>query len=234
MPDSPIGQDTHETGPATAGPVFVLGSASPARLRVLRASGVEPVVRVSDVDEDALLKQLPPATPADAVVAALARAKAEAVASLPEIAGAAENGETAVVIGCDSMLRLGDRLLGKPHTPERALAQWAEMRGRSADLLTGHHLIRLDPDGASASATGTSSTTIHFTDAHDDVITRYVDSGEPLQVAGAFTLDGLGGWLVERIDGDPSSVIGIGLPLVQRLLTEVGLSVTDFWTHPAP
>ncbi|AZZ82848.1 MULTISPECIES: Maf family protein [Gordonia] len=231
MPDSLIGSSTHETGPATAGPVFVLGSASPARLRVLRAAGVEPVVRVSDVDEDAVLAQLPPGTPADAVVAALARAKAEAVASLPEIAGAAQNGETVVVIGCDSMLLLGDRLLGKPHTPERALAQWAEMRGRSADLLTGHHLIRLNPTTGSATATGTSSTTIHFTDAHDDVIARYVDSGEPLQVAGAFTLDGLGGWLVERIDGDPSSVIGIGLPLVQRLLTEVGLSVTDFWLH---
>ncbi|MCK8613695.1 Maf family protein [Gordonia sp. C13] len=231
MPDSQIGSNTHETGPATAGPVFVLGSASPARLRVLRAAGVEPVVRVSDVDEDAVLAQLSPGTPPDAVVAALARAKAEAVAALPDIAGAVENGETVVVIGCDSMLLLGDRLLGKPHTPERALAQWGEMRGRSADLLTGHHLIRLSPGDDSATATGTSSTTIHFTDADDDVIARYVDSGEPLQVAGAFTLDGLGGWLVERIDGDPSSVIGIGLPLVQRLLTEVELSVTDFWLH---
>ncbi|GAB99626.1 septum formation protein Maf [Gordonia namibiensis NBRC 108229] len=231
MPDSQIGSNTHETGPATAGPVFVLGSASPARLRVLRAAGVEPVVRVSDVDEDAVLAQLPPGTPPDAVVAALARAKAEAVAALPDIAGAVENGETVVVIGCDSMLLLGDRLLGKPHTPERALAQWCEMRGRSADLLTGHHLIRLSPGADSATATGTSSTTIYFTDADDDVIARYVDSGEPLQVAGAFTLDGLGGWLVERIDGDPSSVIGIGLPLVQRLLTEAGLSVTDFWQH---
>ncbi|MBD0863767.1 septum formation inhibitor Maf [Gordonia sp. zg691] len=217
--------------PETTGRVFVLGSASPARLRVLRTAGVEPVVRVSDVDEDALLAQLPPSTPADVVVAALARAKAEAVAALPEIAELATGGRVVAVIGCDSMLHLGGRLLGKPHTPDRALAQWSEMRGASADLLTGHHLIRLGggPEAPAGEATGTSSTTIHFADADDAVVERYVASGEPLQVAGAFTLDGLGGWLVERIEGDPSSVIGIGLPLVRTLLHDVGLSVTDFW-----
>ncbi|MCR5980013.1 septum formation inhibitor Maf [Gordonia jinghuaiqii] len=217
--------------PETTDPVFVLGSASPARLRVLRTAGVEPVVRVSDVDEDALLAQLPPSTPADVVVAALARAKAEAVAALPEIAELATGGRVVAVIGCDSMLHLGGRLLGKPHTPDRALAQWSEMRGASADLLTGHHLIRLGggPGAPAGEATGTSSTTIHFADADDAVVERYVASGEPLQVAGAFTLDGLGGWLVERIEGDPSSVIGIGLPLVRTLLHDVGLSVTDFW-----
>ena len=217
-----------EIGPGTPGPIFVLGSASPARLRILRAAGVEPVVRVSDVDEDALLAAIPDSTPAGVVVAELARAKAEAVAALPEIAELAGSGSAVAVIGCDSMLHLGGRLLGKPHTPERAVAQWSEMGGRSADLLTGHHLIRLDRP---ATAGGTSSTTIHFAAADDHVIERYVASGEPLQVAGAFTLDGLGGWLVERIEGDPSSAIGIGLPLVRTLLADVGLSVTDFWRH---
>ncbi|WP_238423014.1 nucleoside triphosphate pyrophosphatase [Gordonia sp. 'Campus'] len=215
-------------GPEPTGPIFVLGSASPARLRILRSAGVEPVVRVSEVDEDALLDRLPASTPPEVVVAELARAKAEAVAALPEIADAATGGRAVVIIGCDSMLHLDDRLLGKPHTPERAADQWTQMRGRSARLLTGHHLIRLDRP---ATAGGTGSTTIHFADADDDVVARYVASGEPLQVAGAFTLDGLGGWLVERIEGDPSSVIGIGLPLVRTLLQEVGLSVAEFWTH---
>ena len=210
------------------GPVFVLASASPARLRVLRAAGVDPVVRVSDVDEDAILDALPAATPATEVVSALARAKAESVAATPEIAALADRSAPVVLIGCDSMLHLGDRLLGKPHTPERALEQWREMRGAQADLLTGHHLMRLD-GGSGAHATGTSSTTVRFADATDEVIRQYVASGEPLGVAGAFTLDGLGGWLVAGIDGDPSSVIGIGLPLVRGLIERVGLSVTDFW-----
>lgn len=226
-----VGDTTGAIGPDSSGPIFVLGSASPARLRVLRSAGVEPVVRVSEVDEDAVLAALPPDTPADAVVAELARAKAESVAELDELATAAAGGRTVVVIGCDSMLLLGDRLLGKPHTRERALEQWAEMRGGSADLLTGHHLIRLGGEDGPVTATGTSSTRIDFADADDELVSRYVDSGEPLKVAGAFTLDGLGAWLVEGIEGDPSSVIGIGLPLVRRLLNEVGLSVGDFWPH---
>ena len=212
-----------EIGPGTPGPIFVLGSASPARLRILRAAGVEPVVRVSDVDEDALLAALPDSTPAGVVVAELARAKAEAVAALPEIAELAGSGSAVAVIGCDSMLHLGGRLLGKPHTPERAVAQWSEMRGRSADLLTGHHLIRLDRP---ATAGGTSSTTIHFAAADDHVIERYVASGEPLQVAGAFTLDGLGGWLVERIEGDHFTILGLPLlPLLGFLRSEELLGI---------
>ncbi|WP_267617816.1 Maf family protein [Gordonia bronchialis] len=212
----------------TAGPVFVLASASPARLRVLRAAGVTPMVRVSDVDEDAVIASLPDDTaPAD-VVRALARAKAETVAALPEVSALGSRPAPVVVIGCDSMLHLHGRLLGKPHTPQRASAQWQLMRGQHADLLTGHHLIRLDGDSRQ-SADDTSRTTVHFADAADQVIEGYVRTGEPLSVAGAFTLDGLGGWLVEKIDGDPSSVIGIGLPLVRVLLERVGLSVVDFW-----
>jgi len=209
-------------------PVFVLASASPARLRVLQAAGIDPVVRVSDVDEDAVIAALPDSTDPAEVVLALARAKAEAVAATPEIAALADHRAPVVLIGCDSMLHLGDQLLGKPHTAERALTQWQTMRGRHADLLTGHHLIRLD--GANRAEAGdTSSTTVHFADAADEVIERYVSTGEPLKVAGAFTLDGLGGWLVEKIDGDPSSVIGIGLPLVRMLVERVGLRIDDFW-----
>ncbi|MDL9937097.1 Maf family protein [Gordonia sp. ABSL1-1] len=219
-------------------PVFVLGSRSPARLRILQAAGVQPLVRVSDVDEDAVLAALPAGTdPADAVTA-LARAKAEAIAALPDVAAlaghvAAPAGADAprpvVVIGCDSMLSLDGALLGKPHTAERALAQWQSMRGGQATLLTGHHLIRLDT-APPRTAAGASGTTIRFADVPDTVIERYVATGEPLQVAGAFTLDGLGGWLIDGIDGDPSSVIGIGLPLVRSLVERVGLQIADFWT----
>lgn len=204
----------------------VLASASPARRRVLRAAGVEPVVHVSDVDEDAVLAGLPPGTtPAD-TVRALAAAKARAVAA----AHADELGDTdTLVIGCDSMLLFDGALSGKPHEPAVAATQWREMRGRNAELLTGHHVMRLRPDAETVEVGDTSSTTIVFADADDATIDTYVATGEPLEVAGAFTLDGYGGWLVERIDGDPSSVIGIGLPLVRKLIGQTGVALSDVW-----
>lgn len=202
---------------------LVLASQSPARLTVLRAAGVEPVVRVSGVDEDAIAAALPDATP-EAVVAALAEAKARAVA-------ATDLPADAVIVGCDSMLAHNGELVGKPATPELARERWAGMAGGTGELLTGHALLRLTDGEITGTAVGTETTTIRFGKPTDAELDAYLATGEPLAVAGAFTLDGYGGWFVDGIDGDPSSVIGISLPLTRRLLTELGVSVVDLWNR---
>lgn len=210
--------------------VFVLASQSPARLGVLRNAGVEPVVRVSHVDEDAVAAALPVGTAPEVIVVELARAKAREVASTlaadPELAVAHTD---SVVVGCDSMLLVDGELQGKPLTPEVARARWAEMAGRSADLLTGHCVLRVRDGEIVAEAADCSTTTVHFAKPEPAELDAYIATGEPLQVAGSFTLDGMGGWFVDRIEGDPSSVIGIGLPLVRRLLAEVGVAVAELW-----
>ncbi|PYE14739.1 septum formation protein [Williamsia limnetica] len=204
---------------------FILASASPARLRILQAAGLDPAVHVSDVDEDALIAEIGShATPAEIVVA-LAQAKAESV-----VAGLDQGlRDDTVLVGCDSMLHHAGALTGKPHTPAAARAQWHAMRGTEAELLTGHCLMRLKAGHVVASESRTVTTTIRFSTPTDSQIDAYVATGEPLAVAGAFTLDGLGGWFVDGIDGDPSSVIGISLPLVRSLLDDVGVSITDLW-----
>ncbi|MGZ8179323.1 Maf family protein [Williamsia sp. SKLECPSW1] len=207
----------------------VLGSASPARRRVLVDAGVEPIVRVSDVDEDAVAAALGPDAAPRAVVTALAEAKARVVADRlrdddPDIAA------DAVVIGCDSMLFSDGALTGKPHTEAAAIAQWHRVRGRSAELLTGHSVLRLVEGRVVGSESDATSTTVRFSDVDDATVAAYVATGEPLEVAGAFTLDGRGGWLVDGIDGDHSAVIGIGLSVVRTLLARLGVSVTDLWT----
>lgn len=202
---------------------FVLASASPARLSVLRAAGLDPEVLVSGVDEDAVLAQarLAGADEADRL-RALAGAKADAV--LGQVAG------PAVVLGCDSMLLVDGELVGKPGTAGAARDRWRRLTGRSGDLLTGHAVVRLDGDGqVTVRATATRRTGVVFADVPPAQIDAYVATGEPLAVAGAFTLDGLGGWFVDRIDGDPSNVVGVSLPLLRALLTEVGVAVTDLW-----
>ncbi|MBH0121170.1 Maf-like protein [Rhodococcus sp. HM1] len=208
---------------------LVLASASPARLSVLRAAGVEPLVLVSGVDEDAIVASLGPDTAPEVVVTELARAKAADV--VPRLSG--DGVDDAVVVGCDSMLHVDGRLQGKPGTAEVARARWRSMAGRSADLLTGHSLLRVRDGEIVAEASAHSGTTVYFGTPTDDELEAYLASGEPLQVAGAFTLDSLGGWFIERLEGDPSSVIGIGLPLVRRLLGEVGVSVADLWSTSA-
>ncbi|WP_235831518.1 Maf family protein [Gordonia zhaorongruii] len=208
----------------------VLGSASPARLRVLRDAGLDPLVLVSDVDEEAIVDRLADAAP-EHVVTALAQAKADAVVETirggddPLFDAARTDG---VVLTCDSMLLLDGRLSGKPHSPEVAIEQWHRMRGSTGHLITGHCVTRLHRGEADA-ATGHQSTSVRFSDVSDTLIERYVATGEPLKVAGAFTLDGLGGWLLDGIDGDPSSVIGISLPLTRRLLTDLDVDIADLW-----
>ncbi|TDP93643.1 Maf family protein [Labedaea rhizosphaerae] len=202
----------------------VLASASPARLSVLEAAGITPHVVVSGVDEDAIAAALPAPEP-EHVVVALAEAKAAAV-----LAEVTKSHPDCVVIGCDSMLHHNGELLGKPHTPEVARKRWAAMAGTTGDLLTGHAVLRVEQGRRTASATGTQSTTVRFGTPTDAELDAYIATKEPLKVAGAFTLDGLGGWFVEGIDGDPSSVIGISLPLTRRLLAEVGVTVDQLWS----
>ena len=201
----------------------VLASASPARLSVLRAAGLDPIVEVADVDEDALLAALPGAPPAEKVTH-LAGAKATTVAR--RVAAAHPD---AVVIGCDSMLHIDGELVGKPGDVERARKRWRTMAGGRGELVTGHCVLRLVDGEIDRVAEGHAVTTVRFAAPTDAELEAYLASGEPLAVAGAFTLDGLGGWFVEGIDGDPSNVIGISLPLTRRLLATVGIPVTELW-----
>ncbi|GAA0335542.1 nucleoside triphosphate pyrophosphatase [Streptomyces olivoreticuli] len=193
---------------------LVLASQSPARLGLLRNAGLAPEVIVSGVDEDAITAP----TPAE-LARVLAEAKAEAVAARPEAAGA-------LVVGCDSVLELDGLALGKPVDAEDATARWKSMRGRSGVLRTGHCVIDT-ATGRSTSAT--ASTTVRFGEPTDAEIAAYVASGEPLHVAGAFTLDGRSAPFVEGIDGDHGNVIGLSLPLLRRLLADLGTPITDLW-----
>lgn len=201
----------------------VLASASRARLGVLRAAGLDPLVAVADIDEAALLGSVPAATPAEKVTT-LAGAKATTVARRLEL-------PDAVVIGCDSMLRIGGELVGKPVDVEQARRRWGAMAGGTAELVTGHTVLRTVDGEIDRVAEGHAVTVVRFAEPSEVELEAYLASAEPLAVAGAFTLDGLGGWFVEGIDGDPSNVIGLSLPLTRRLLAGVGVQVTDLWRH---
>jgi septum formation protein len=208
----------------TAPVVLVLASASPARRAALAAAGVEPVVRVSGVDEDAVVARYG-VTEAPDVALVLARAKAEDVAAGLE--------EQALVVGCDSVLELDGEVFGKPGTPERAAERWRRMRGTSGVLHTGHWVVdirNLEDGGTGATLGAVSSTTVHFADLADDEIEAYVATGEPLAVAGAFPVDGLGGAYVAGIEGDHHGVVGISLPLLRELLGELGVRWHTLWT----
>lgn len=193
---------------------LVLASASPARLKLLRDAGLDPKVVVSGVDEDALTA----ASPRELALL-LAEAKADAVA--------ADLGGDELVLGCDSVLELDGRALGKPVDAADALARWQAMRGRSGVLLTGHCVIDRR-SGLRVSDVG--ATTVRFGTPSDDEVAAYVATGEPLHVAGAFTLDGYASPFVDGIDGDPGNVIGLSLPLLRRLLDGVGVRIVDLWT----
>jgi septum formation protein len=193
-------------------PEIILASASPARLAVLRGAGLEPKVIVSGVDEAAYSAT----TPAE-LAGQLAEAKAEAVAA------DLENG---LVIGCDSLLDLDGQALGKPASAAEAAARWRQMSGRTGTLVTGHCVI----DAATGrKAAAVAATKVRFGTPAEAEIDASVASGEPLAVAGAFTLDGRGGWFVESIDGDHSNVLGVSLPLLRRLFAGLGVSITELW-----
>jgi septum formation protein len=194
---------------------LVLASASPARLSTLRAAGLDPEVVVSGFDESQIVETDP-----RALTLRLAEAKAAAVARLESI------GDADLVLGCDSVLQLDGETLGKPPDPAAAAARWRRMRGRTGVLVTGHHLIAVQKHTARAA---TAETRVEFADVSDAEIDAYVATGEPLGVAGAFTIDGLGAPFVRGVDGDPHNVVGISLPLLRELVRELGWSWPELW-----
>ncbi|HEX8304502.1 MAG TPA: nucleoside triphosphate pyrophosphatase [Jatrophihabitans sp.] len=198
---------------------FLLASASSGRLRTLRNAGVEPEVEVSGVDEETITAP----TPAD-LVRELARAKAVAVAGRQR--------GTLLVLGCDSLLELDGRALGKPSSAEEALARWQAMRGRTAVLHTGHTLIEVADSVTVRVLDRLASTEVRFGDPSDAEIEAYVGTGEPLRVAGAFTVDGFGGWFIDAVAGDHHNVVGLSLPLLRRMLLEFGYAVSDLPAQP--
>lgn len=238
------GLDATTAGIPPQAPGVILASSSPSRLAILRAAGIEPEVRVSGVDEDAVVARLADPSP-ESVVRALAEAKAAAVVSdlNPAAAdggdgrrgeGAAALPASCIVIGADSMLLIDGELQGKPHTQEETVRRWHAQRGRTAELLTGHAVIGVG--GRFGPGTGVvsevSRTRITFAPATDADIAAYAATGEPFGCAGAFTLEALGGWFIDRIEGDPSGVIGLSLPTVRRAVEALGVDVSSLWSTP--
>ena len=209
---------------------LVLASTSPARLKVLRDAGIEPTTIAPLVDEDAVeerARQMGLITNTQQVVAVLAKAKAEAVAAMPEAAGA-------LILGCDSQLDLDGESLGKPHEASVAIERWKRLRGNQGVLYSGHWLIdnRSPKTGVLPPANGAvSGTTVHFADISNSEIEAYVATGEPLKVAGAFTIDGLGGAFLTKIDGDAHTVIGISLSTLRELTKSLGVEYTSLWNR---
>ena len=207
---------------------LVLASTSPARLALLRAGGIEPSTIAPGVDEDAVAARATAQglieTTAD-MVHILAKAKAEAVLNHPDAAGA-------LIVGCDSSLDFDGKSLGKPHEPEVARDRWRSMRGLAGTLFSGHWVIdnRNPIVGQLPPATGrVSSSIVHFADITDAEIDAYVATGEPLKVAGAFTIDGLGGAFLRSIEGDAHTVIGLSLPTLRELVISLGVEYPSLW-----
>ncbi|HUV48598.1 MAG TPA: nucleoside triphosphate pyrophosphatase [Actinomycetes bacterium] len=200
---------------------FVLASASPARLGLLRAAGVDPEVMVSGVDEDSV------SGPPGELALVLAEHKAHAVADRLALT---DQVESTLVLGCDSVLERDDVAFGKPDSVDEAVARWRQMRGQQGVLHTGHCLIGLTGHHQGhRSISALASATVRFGSPSDAEIDAYVATGEPLKVAGGFTLDRLGGWFVDGIEGDPGTVLGLSLPLLRRLLIDLDVSVPSLW-----
>lgn len=210
-----------------------LASTSPARLMLLRQAGIEPETLAPDVDEEAVIAAVETAeartlTP-DEHVLLLARRKAADVASRVAAEDPAFDG---IVIGGDSMFELGGEILGKPHTAEAATARWHDMRGRTGVLHSGHSVYRLRPGAAPIEAHAVAQASVSFAeDVTDDEIAAYVASGEPLHVAGAFTVDSLGAPFITSVTGDPSTVVGMSLSTLRRLVAELGVPWPTLWNR---
>ena len=202
---------------------LALASQSPARLTTLRAAHLDPLVQVSDVDEEALLATIRGGSTQK--VLALATAKARDVAdNLGSAAGAD------VILGCDSMFEIDGEIVGKPYTADVARERLMAMRGRTGVLHTGHHLIHT---GSGAPLGSVSHAVVHFGEMSDAEVDAYIATGEPLWVAGSFTVDGRGGPFIDHIEGDYHGVVGVSLPLIRKMLRNWGMSITQFWENPA-
>ena len=204
-----------------------LASTSPARLATLRAVGIEPVVLPSKVDEDAAVDAAGPLTAAE-MVAMLARLKAEAVAGVgPD--GAPLDG---IIVGCDSAFELDGVTYGKPHLPAVARDRWLLQRGREGELHSGHWVIDHRGGEVRAAVGGVSTSIVRFAaNITDDEIDAYVATGEPLQVAGAFTIDSLGAPFISEVRGDPHAVVGLSVALLRELLLELDVSWPSLWNR---
>lgn len=203
---------------------LTLASTSPARLATLRGAGVEPLVVAPGVDEDAVVAAAGHLEPAD-MVELLARAKAEAVADSHghDIDG--------LILGGDSVFVIDGIIHGKPHQPAVARERWLRQRGRTGVLYSGHWLI----DNRGGTNNGGVGVVTHaevaFADVTEDEIDAYIATGEPLTVAGAFTIDSLGGPFIDSIIGDPHTVVGLSLPALRNLVRSFGISWTDLWNR---
>ncbi|MCC9205472.1 Maf family protein [Arthrobacter sp. zg-Y769] len=203
---------------------LILASASPARTKLLTDAGIAHTVLVSDVDEDAVTARYGLTDPHDTALL-LARAKAEAVASLPEADGA-------LVIGCDSVFEFDGEAHGKPWEADVARERIRRMSGSSGVLHTGHWLVDCrdtDEDGSGATLGAVSSAEVHFVKLTDEEIEAYIATGEPLQVAGSFTIDSLGGAFIERVEGDPHAVVGLSVSTLRQLLASADVRIIDLW-----
>lgn len=197
---------------------FVLASSSPARLETLRRAGIDPEVVVPGVDEDRVTAPTP-----SELAGRLAQLKAEAVMAL-----LADEPGPFVLVACDSLLELDQVAHGKPGSPAAAAARWRQLRGRQGTLHTGHHVIVRDERGE-RSSNRVASTVVHFADLTDAEIDAYAATGEPQRVAGAFTIDSLGGAFITSIQGDPHNVVGISLPTLRQLLLDLGVGWHELW-----
>jgi len=208
-----------------------LASTSPARLMLLRQAGIEPLTLAPDVDEDAVIEGIEAETgrtlsPTEHVLV-LARRKAADVAAR---VGTEHPGFAGIVIGGDSMFELDGAIHGKPHTAEAATARWRAMRGRTGVLHSGHSVFRVEPGVDAVEANGVAEASVTFAaDITDDEIDAYIATGEPLEVAGAFTIDARGAAFIESVDGDPHAVVGLSVPLVRKLVRSLGVEWTDLW-----
>lgn len=193
-------------------PKLVLASASPARRRLLQSAGVEPIVCASDFDESQIKLSDP-----EQLVQTLAQCKAQAVA---------DRFESALIMGCDSVLLVNGEIHGKPADSDQAIARWHKMSGQVGELYTGHALIDLEQN---QTLVRTQVTLVYFAQMSDRAIEAYVATEEPLKCAGSFALEGRGGLFVEKLEGCHSNVIGLSLPLLRQMLSQLGYDVTDFW-----
>jgi septum formation protein len=204
---------------------LVLASSSPARYSLLKAAGIDPEVVVPTADEQALSDKFKATNPNHStaeLVQYLADAKAKSVVGLPKTSGA-------LVLGGDSALEFQGSTLGKPHLPEVAIERWKQLRGNYGVLHSGHCLIDNRDPASTPAVSKSSSTKVYFANITDAEIEGYVATGEPLKVAGAFTIDGIGGAFIERIEGDSHTVVGLSLGVLRALTRELGVEYTSLW-----